>query len=100
MRLNRSESQKMNIEHPTSNIKFSMKDKDQDTRRRRNSFTIRCWMFDVRCSILFLCVLSVLCGSLTARAAEKVSIALNWVPEPEFGGIYAAREGGAFGRHN
>src|SRR5438552_18646177 len=35
-----------------------------------------------------------------AFAAEKVSIALNWVPEPEFGGIYAAREGGAFGKHN
>src|SRR5690242_1079203 len=50
----------------------------------------------------FLGVLGVLCGCLVfpARAADKVSIALNWVPEPEFGGIYAARENGAFGRHN
>jgi hypothetical protein len=51
---------------------------------------------------VFLSVLCVLSGSLlsSAVAADKVSIALNWVPEPEFGGIYAAREGGAFGRHN
>jgi NitT/TauT family transport system substrate-binding protein len=35
-----------------------------------------------------------------ALGAEKVSIALNWVPEPEFGGIYAARESGAFAKHD
>ncbi|PTL83628.1 ABC transporter substrate-binding protein [Vitiosangium sp. GDMCC 1.1324] len=29
----------------------------------------------------------------------KVKLALNWVPEPEFGGFYAARETGAFTRH-
>ena len=46
-------------------------------------------------------VLCVLCGSqLSAFAAEKASIALNWVPEPEFGGIYAAKESGAFAKHN
>lgn len=28
--------------------------------------------------------------------AEKTKIQLNWVPEPEFGGIYAAREIGAY----
>lgn len=28
----------------------------------------------------------------------KVKLSLNWVPEPEFGGFYAAREGGAFRR--
>jgi NitT/TauT family transport system substrate-binding protein len=28
----------------------------------------------------------------------KVALALNWVPEPEFGGFYAAREGGAYKR--
>ena len=44
----------------------------------------------------FLCALCVLCGSLPLRAAEKVSIALNWVPEPEFGGIYAAQQNGAY----
>ncbi|WP_206079534.1 ABC transporter substrate-binding protein [Polyangium spumosum] len=30
--------------------------------------------------------------------AGKVKLTLNWVPEPEFGGFYAAREGGAFKR--
>src|SRR5258706_16353205 len=28
----------------------------------------------------------------------KVTLALNWVPEPEFGGFYAARESGAYRR--
>jgi NitT/TauT family transport system substrate-binding protein len=28
--------------------------------------------------------------------AQRVLLALDWVPEPEFGGFYAAREGGAF----
>ncbi len=28
----------------------------------------------------------------------RVKLALNWVPEPEFGGFYAARESGAFKR--
>jgi len=55
----------------------------------------------MKTQIAFLCVLCVLCGSLSsAFAAEKVSIALNWVPEPEFGGIYAAKENGAFDKHN
>ncbi len=31
-------------------------------------------------------------------ASTKVKLALNWVPEPEFGGFYAARELGAFSR--
>nr|WP_246357269.1 ABC transporter substrate-binding protein [Pyxidicoccus fallax] len=39
----------------------------------------------------------------TAQAAQpapaRVKLALNWVPEPEFGGFYAARESGAFARH-
>jgi NitT/TauT family transport system substrate-binding protein len=34
-----------------------------------------------------------------ANASESsVTLALNWVPEPEFGGFYAARESGAFRR--
>jgi NitT/TauT family transport system substrate-binding protein len=43
-------------------------------------------------------------GSSAGPAAEagaigtKVTLALNWVPEPEFGGFYAAREGGAYRR--
>src|SRR4051812_28162584 len=50
---------------------------------------------------ILLCALCVLCGfALPARAAEKATIVLNWVPEPEFGGIYAAKESGAFAKHN
>ena len=32
----------------------------------------------------------------SARAPQVVTLALNWVPEPEFGGFYAARESGAY----
>lgn len=32
----------------------------------------------------------------TAFAAEKLKLVLNWVAEPEFGGIYAAQHTGAF----
>lgn len=28
----------------------------------------------------------------------KVKVQLNWVPEPEFGGLYAARDGGAYAK--
>jgi NitT/TauT family transport system substrate-binding protein len=31
-------------------------------------------------------------------AGTKLKLVLNWVPEPEFGGFYAAREGGAYRR--
>lgn len=31
---------------------------------------------------------------------QKVKLALNWVPEPEFGGFYAARDTGAYGKEN
>ncbi|KFA88761.1 ABC transporter substrate-binding protein [Archangium violaceum] len=34
-----------------------------------------------------------------AQAAARVKLALNWVPEPEFGGFYAARDQGAFKQH-
>jgi NitT/TauT family transport system substrate-binding protein len=37
-------------------------------------------------------------GSASAPT-KKLSLTLDWVPEPEFGGFYAARETGAFGRH-
>jgi NitT/TauT family transport system substrate-binding protein len=33
-----------------------------------------------------------------AAAESRVKLVLNWVPEPEFGGFYAAREAGAFKR--
>src|SRR5438093_12867600 len=49
----------------------------------------------------FACILSfALSLSGAAVAAEKIKIQLNWVPEPEFGGIYAAKETGAFAKHN
>jgi len=34
-----------------------------------------------------------------APAPVKVVLALDWVPEPEFGGFYAARESGAYRKH-
>jgi len=33
-----------------------------------------------------------------AGAAAPITLALNWLPEPEFGGFYAAREDGAYKR--
>ena len=35
-------------------------------------------------------------GGGSAGDAKALSLTLDWVPEPEFGGFYAAREGGAF----
>ncbi len=34
----------------------------------------------------------------SSSAENRVKLVLNWVAEPEFGGFYAAREGGAFKR--
>src|SRR5688572_32019820 len=31
-----------------------------------------------------------------ASGTTAIKLALNWVPEPEFGGFYAARDGGAY----
>ncbi len=33
-------------------------------------------------------------------ANQKVKLVLNWVPEPEFGGFYAARDSGAYTKEN
>jgi len=38
-------------------------------------------------------------ASASAAALAPVKLALDWVPEPEFGGFYAARENGTFARH-
>lgn len=35
-------------------------------------------------------------GAPTTAKPTHVKVQLNWVPEPEFGGIYAARESGAY----
>jgi NitT/TauT family transport system substrate-binding protein len=37
-------------------------------------------------------------GGDAASGPPKVKVQLNWVPEPEFGGLYAARESGAYQR--
>jgi NitT/TauT family transport system substrate-binding protein len=34
-----------------------------------------------------------------SAAVSPVKLALDWVPEPEFGGFYAGREDGAYARH-
>ncbi|WNG57657.1 ABC transporter substrate-binding protein [Archangium gephyra] len=38
-------------------------------------------------------------GAQAAAQVARVKLALNWVPEPEFGGFYAARDQGAFKKH-
>src|SRR5262245_43489867 len=43
-------------------------------------------------SLLFLC--------LPAHAADKVSIQLNWLPEPECGGSYEAERAGLLKKHD
>ena len=35
-------------------------------------------------------------GSAPTSSAEKVRVQLNWFPEPEFGGLYAAQANGFF----
>jgi len=37
--------------------------------------------------------------STTSAATSSVKLTLDWKPEPEFGGFYAARETGAFKKH-
>lgn len=37
-------------------------------------------------------------GGAAGAALTKTKVQLNWVPEPEFGGLYAARESGAYSR--
>lgn len=63
-----------------------------------------------RCGIGVLLALAIGCGgkkdkdapatgSGSATGAKAFSLTLDWVPEPEFGGFYAAREIGAFAKH-
>jgi NitT/TauT family transport system substrate-binding protein len=37
-------------------------------------------------------------GGSAGAPTKRVTLTLDWVPEPEFGGFYAARESGAFAR--
>src|SRR5687768_12094154 len=58
---------------------------------------------------LFVCVIHAFCGgckddansnpaSASASGATKVRLTLDWKPEPEFGGFYAAKQAGEFER--
>ena len=47
----------------------------------------------------WLVVTSLLLATANTFAADKIKLTLNWVPEPEFGGIYAAKENGTFAKH-
>jgi NitT/TauT family transport system substrate-binding protein len=38
-------------------------------------------------------------GAAPAKEATRAKLALNWVPEPEFGGFYAGREKGSYRAH-
>ena len=52
-----------------------------------------------RFSLALLALFTVLLGCskpADPAGAAPSKLALNWVPEPEFGGFYAAREGGAY----
>jgi NitT/TauT family transport system substrate-binding protein len=52
------------------------------------------------CCVLFA-TLAVGCGGgkhAVSADGNHVTLTLDWVPEPEFGGFYAAREGGAFAK--
>ena len=46
--------------------------------------------------LIALIVLVVVTVVSATASAEPIKIALNWVPEPEFGGIYAAQQSGIF----
>ncbi len=46
----------------------------------------------------YLLALAVAAVSAAVAPPAPVTVQLNWLPEPEFGGLYAAREGGLFTR--
>ncbi|MCE9618494.1 MAG: ABC transporter substrate-binding protein [Planctomycetes bacterium] len=53
-----------------------------------------------RCLLAILCLVVTACDDksapTTAAGNRKIRLQLNWVPEPEFGGIYAAEQDGLF----
>jgi NitT/TauT family transport system substrate-binding protein len=63
------------------------------------------WMSRILGIVATLALVGVACKKTApdagggASQAKKLSLTLDWVPEPEFGGFYAARESGAFGKH-
>lgn len=51
-------------------------------------------------SLVVLCSFSAACDKKDAPApVKKLTLQLNWKPEPQFGGFYAARESGAFAQN-
>jgi NitT/TauT family transport system substrate-binding protein len=56
-------------------------------------------IFLLACSLAFGCTPKGSGGEGGKGEAKKVKLALNWVPEPEFGGFFAAREGKAYEKH-
>ncbi len=51
-------------------------------------------------ALIGILALGAFAGTAAAQSpASRVRLQLNWLPEPEFGGIYAAKLGGAFARH-
>ncbi|MEW6337231.1 MAG: ABC transporter substrate-binding protein [Acidobacteriota bacterium] len=50
-------------------------------------------------TLIAMLALAAAAVNTAAQAPAKVRLQLNWLPEPEFGGIYAAKLGGAFARH-
>jgi NitT/TauT family transport system substrate-binding protein len=59
----------------------------------------------LRCSFLsILLAFAAMASACSKRPAPRGTshyvLALDWVPEPEFGGVYAARETGAFSRNH
>jgi NitT/TauT family transport system substrate-binding protein len=53
----------------------------------------------LRLALAALAALFAVACSRGEEAPGKVAIALNWKPEPEFGGLFEARRTGAFARH-
>lgn len=48
----------------------------------------------------FLLSISILCLSFSSIAADSLKLALNWKPEPQFGGFYTASQSGFFKKQN
>lgn len=67
--------------------------------QRRRSLAIISWMAWIACLALLVpgCKKDGAGASGSAGKAQ-VKLVLNWVADPEFGGFYAAREGGAFAK--
>jgi NitT/TauT family transport system substrate-binding protein len=56
---------------------------------------------------IFVCCFALMSGcsksdslSTTSSGQTSVQLTLDWKPEPEFGGFYAAKQNGAFSKHN